>query len=344
MLNAEGDIVRQGRVRTNERAMRVEFSKLSPAQMAMEAGTHSGWVSRLLAGLGHEALVANPRQLPSIYQNHTKNDQVDAEQLARLARLDPKLLKPIRHRSGNTQTDRAMIQARDLLVRTRVKLIGHVRDMVKGTGERLEKCSTPCFYERAKGAIPDGLKPALFPILEVIRELNIRIGEYDARLEEMAAKKYPETNLLRQVKGVGALTALGYVLTIEDPRRFPKSRSVGSYLGLRPRQGDSGKSHPQLRITKAGDGYLRKLMVTSAHYIIGPFGPDTDLRRWGLALASRGGKNAKKRAVVAVARKLAVLLHRLWVTGEVYEPLRQAKRKEAAKREEGKKKGATKAA
>jgi len=146
------------------------------------------------------------------------------------------------------------------------------------------------------------------------------IQDYDRRVEELA-KKYGHTKLLRQVKGVGALTSLAYVLTLEKPERFPKSRDVGPYVGLVPKQEDSGESQPQLGISKAGDTMVRKLLVGSAHYILGPFGPDTDLRRYGLRLCERGGKNAKKRAAVAVARKLAVLLHRLWVSGEVYEPL-----------------------
>jgi len=160
----------------------------------------------------------------------------------------------------------------------------------------------------------------------MIDELSERIDEYDQVLEHVAEKRYPQTALLTQISGVGTLSAITFVLTIEDPHRFARSRDVGSYLGLRPKQQDSGDRSPQLRITKAGDQYLRKMLVSCAHYIIGPFGPDTDLRRWGLKLCERGGKNAKKRAVVAVARKLAVLLHRLWVTGEVYQPLRpQAK-------------------
>jgi len=133
---------------------------------------------------------------------------------------------------------------------------------------------------------------------------------------------------MRQIGGVGALTSLVYVLTIGDPARFRKSREVGPYLGVVPRQEESGESAPQLRITKAGDEDLRCLLVGSAHYILGPFGKDSDLRRYGLALSERGGKNGKKRAVVAVARRLAVLLHRLWVSGEKYEPLRNARLKE----------------
>ena len=165
----------------------------------------------------------------------------------------------------------------------------------------------------------------------MIDELSVRIAEYDEMLEHVAQTRYPQTTLLKQVSGVGTLSALAFVLTIEDPHRFARSRDVGSYLGLRPKQQDSGDRSPQLRITKAGDSYLRRMLVSCAHYILGPFGPDTDLRRWGLKLCERGGKNAKKRAVAGVARKLAVLLHRLWVTGEVYEPLRnQAKANVAA--------------
>ena len=150
------------------------------------------------------------------------------------------------------------------------------------------------------------------------------IKEYDREIAELE-KKYPQVARLQQISGVGPLISLTFVLTLDDHLRFRKSRPIGSYLGLRPRQRDSGESQPQLRITKAGDGYLRSLLIQGAHYILGKFGPDTDLKRGGLKLAARGGKNAKKRAVVAVARKLSVLLHRLWITGEAYEPLRNAR-------------------
>ena len=159
----------------------------------------------------------------------------------------------------------------------------------------------------------------------MIAGLDAQIRALDEKIEEMAKARYPETALLTQVAGVGTLTATVYVLTLEDPQRFPRSRSVGSYLGLRPQQRDSGSLQPQLRITKAGDEHLRWLLVGAAHYILGPFGPDTDLRRWGLKLAAPGGRAGKKRAAVAVARKLSVLLLRLWATGEVYEPLRNAR-------------------
>jgi transposase len=198
--------------------------------------------------------------------------------------------------------------------------------MVKSMGGRLPTCTADCFHKRVLEDLPKELKPALRPVLETIGALTTKIRRFDRLIEELASKRYPETNVLRQVSGVGPVTSLSFVLTIEDPARFRRSRALGAYLGLSPRRSQSGDVDPELRITKAGDDDLRRLLVGSAQYILGPFGPDTDLRRWGLLLAARGRKNAKKRAVVAVARKLAVLLHRLWVTAEVYEPLRNSQR------------------
>ena len=212
----------------------------------------------------------------------------------------------------------------------RTKLINGVRCLVKGTGARVRKCPSGQFTSRAHEQMPNEVRTAAAHLLEVIDELSEKIRYYDELLEHVAQTRYAYTPVLKQISGVGTLTALAYVLTIDNPWRFERSRDVGCFLGLRPKQQDSGERSPQLRITKAGDSYLRKMMVSCAHYILGPFGPDTDLRRWGLKLCERGGKNAKKRAVVAVARKLAVLLHHLWVTGEVYEPLRNAAAKVAA--------------
>jgi transposase len=330
VLNAGGQVVDEGRVPTTAEALRRRFGGLPRMRLVLETGTHSPWIGRLLEEGGHEVLVANARRLRLIAESDSKSDRTDAETLARLGRLDPALLKPIRHRGAAAQRDLAVIRARDALVQARTQLVNHVRGAVKGVGGRVPKCSTESFPTRGRVAIPEALRPALTPLLDVIATLTQEVRRYDHQVEALATTRYPETAALQQVPGVGALTSLSYVLTLEDPARFPKSRAVASYLGLRPKQRDSGERAPALRITKAGDAFVRRLLVGSAHYILGPFGPDTDLRRWGLTLAARGGKNAKKRAVIAVARKLAVLLHRLWVTGAVYEPLRLATRRQAA--------------
>jgi transposase len=281
-------------------------------------------VSRYLEKLGHEVLVANARQVRVIYDNDRKTDTVDARTLARLARVDQNLLHPIRHRSAAAQADLAVLRARDQLVAVRTTLINCVRGMVKSVGERLPRVSADYFAEKAGGQVPACVKVALSPLLEEIRRLTASIREYDRLIEELARTKYPGTQLMRQIPGVGVVTSVAFALTIDDPNRFHKSRDLGSYIGLRPKQSDSGSSTPQLSISKAGDHMLRKLLVNCAQYVLGPWGQDCDLRRWGLSLMARGGKNAKKRAVVAVARKLAVLMHKLWVSGEVYEPLRQS--------------------
>jgi transposase len=321
-----GEVVEEGRLRTTPEALRRRFGPEQPLRIAIEAGTHSPWVSRVLEECGHEVLVANARKLRLIYANKRKTDEVDAENLARLARLDPKLLYPLKHRGEDSQAHMAIIRSREALVSTRTQLVNHVRGTVKSFGARLPKCPARSFHKRASEHIPEALRPALGPILETIGSLTERIRQYERQLEEISKEHYPETDLLRQVEGVGPLTALAFVLTLEDPYRFAKSRCVGAYLGLVPASDKSGDRDPQRRISKEGDEMLRKLLVGSAHYILGPFGSDSDLRRHGEKIASRGGKNAKKRAAVAVARKLAVLLHRLWVTAEVYDPLHNAHR------------------
>ncbi len=286
---------------TREKALRERFSGCSPMLIALETGTHSPWVSRVLRECGHEVLVANSRKLRLIYENPSKDDRVDALYLARLARVEPGLLSPVQHRGASAQKDLALLRSRDALVAARTQLINHVRGLVKSVGSRL----------------------GLLPVIEEIASLNDRIKALDRQIQVLAQEGYPQTKLLRQVSGVGPITSLAFVLTLEAPERFRKSRTVGPYLGLVPGRKQSGDSDPERRITKHGDRCLRRLLVNAAHYILGPFGEDCDLRRFGTKLASRGGKNAKKRAIIAVARKLAILLHHLWRSGEVYEPLYQ---------------------
>ena len=330
-----GEVMEEGRLRTTPEAFRRRFASERPMRIAIEAGTHSPWASRVLEELGHEVLVANARKLRLIYSNKQKTDQIDAENLARLARLDPKLLYPVRHRGEESQAHMALIRSRQAMIGCRTQLVNHVRGAVKSFGARLPKCPARSFHKRAAAHIPEALRPALEPILQQIASLTERIRDYDRQLEAISDEHYPETGLLRQVEGIGPLTALTFVLTLEDPHRFEKSRSVGAYLGLVPARDQSGDRDPrEKRISKEGDEMLRRLLVGSAHYILGPFGSDSDLRRHGEKIAARGGKNSKKRAAVAVARKLSVLLHHLWVSGEVYDPLynvhRRQEQKEAA--------------
>jgi transposase len=321
-----GETLGEGQLRTRREEVAEFFRALSAARVIVEVGTHSAWVREVVVGCGHEVLVANPRLMEGTKRRKRKNDRIDANKLARLGRIDPQSLFPIRHRSSEVRQDLVVLRARDALVSVRTQLINTTRGLVKSMGTRLPKCSSPSFPNKVEEALPAEVRESLLPLVRLAEELSDRIKVYDKRIEKLGREKYEyeHTELLRQVKGVGPLTSLAYVLTLENPDRFAKSREVGAYLGLVPKQEDSGDSQPQLGISKTGDVMLRRLLVGSAHYILGPFGPDTDLRRYGVRLCARGGKNAKKRAAVAVARKLAVLLHRLWVSGEVYEPLRHA--------------------
>jgi transposase len=321
ILGLAGETLAEGQFRTRKQEVAEFFQALAMSRVVIEVGTHSAWVREIIAGFGHEVLVANPRLMEGSKRRRRKSDRIDAEKLARLGRVDPKSLHPIQHRSTEVREDLVVLRARDALVKSRTELINSVRGLVKSMGGRVTGCSSVAFSQKATAEIPEEVHETLQPLLRLIATLSEEIKTFDQRIEKLATEKYMHTQLLRQVSGVGPVTALAYVLTLETPLRFARSRDVGPYLGLVPKQEDSGDIQPQLGISKAGDRMLRKLLVGSAHYILGPFGPDTDLRRFGMRLCERGGKNAKKRAAVAVARKLAVLLHRLWVSGEVYEPL-----------------------
>jgi transposase len=322
ILDEAGNVIWERNLPTTSNGIRQAFGRIPRCRIALETGTHSPWVSRQLSELGHEVIVAHARNVRLIGESSRKDDQVDARTLAQLARIDPGLLGPVRHRSAQAQIHLTVIRARAVLVSTRTALVNAARGLTKSYGERLNKCGTEQMNRDSSKGLSQELREALDPLLREIESLNERIAEYNGRIEQIAKEVHPEVARLKQVKGVGTLIALTYVLTLDDPQRFRRSRDAGCFLGLRPGRRNSGKSEPQLHISKEGDRYLRTLMVQGAHYVLGPFGQDSDLRRWGLKLAERGGKNAKKRAVVAVARKLAVLLHKLWVSGEVYEPLR----------------------
>lgn len=324
------DIEEQGRVRTDKQALKRKFAALPPARVAMEVGPQSPWISRLIADCGHEVIVANPRKLKMIYANDRKSDKVDAAILARVARLDPKLLAPIQHRGEAAQLDLAKLRARDAAVRARTLLINAARGMGKATGHTLPKCGAACFHRKALQDAPDELLPVLKDLVSLIGAATETIKAYDAEIERMCREDYPETELLQGIAGVGDLTSMAFVLTIESPERFAKSRDVGSYLGLTPRRDQSGAQDPALGITKAGDPFLRRTLVQAAHYLLGKLNiHDSELRQWGLKLAGpldakgKHNKRLKKRATIAVARKLAVLMHSLWRNGEVYAPFHQ---------------------
>jgi transposase len=326
ILNADGEVISEGTLPTTKPGLSSLFEKMPSSRVAVEVGTHSPWVSRQLAGYGHEVIVANPHKVKLISQSIHKNDRMDAQQLARLARVDPQLLGPIRHRGEEAQADLAVIRARAELVEARTGLINCARGLVKPMGERLKLCDADNVGEALGKGLSAAAQRAVRPLLKSVEALTAQIRMCDQQIQEIA-KRYPAIELLTQVYGVGTLIALSFVLTIEDAERFAHSRDVGPFLGLQPKQRDSGNHQPQLGISKAGDRLLRTLLVQAAHCMLRKGAPESDLRMWGLKKTEKGGKNAKRRALVGMARKLGVLLHRLWVTGEVYDPLYNRKQR-----------------
>src|SRR5271163_553908 len=217
VLNGGGEVVLESRVATSPEAMRKTFEKMPQSRIALETGTHSPWVSRLLSELGHEAIVAHSRNVRLIGESRRKDDRLDAQALARLARIDPKLLSPIQHRSVQAQAGLAVIRARYALVRARTALACSARGLTKSFGERIRGRNPKGFCSATSEALSPQLQVALAPLLSALETITAHIREYDAQIEELAEKSYPEVALLKQVKGVGTLIALTYVLTLEDP-------------------------------------------------------------------------------------------------------------------------------
>ncbi len=315
-----GEVGIDAKFPTTKEALGTLFGEIPRSLVVMECSGASPWVSRLAAAPGHEVIVADPRKLRGMWDTTKKNDRRDALLLAQLGAERSASLVAVRHRSETAQRHLAVVKARALLVEARTKLVNGARGIVKSGGGRLPACSPESFHRRAAAAVPEELRAALDPVVAAVAAITEAVREHDREIERLGKEAYPVTQLLREAPGVGPLTSLAFVLVIDDPARFKKNRDVGSYIGVVPKQDQSGETDKQLPITKCGDALLRRLLVQSAHHVLGPFGKESRLRTWGLALAARGGRNAKKRAVVAVARKLAVLLLAMWKSGEHYDP------------------------
>lgn len=328
--NTAGEEVERGKVATTREGLEKHFAGMEPGRMVMEAGTHSNWVRVQLETYGHEVIVANPREIPGITRSSRKSDAEDARKLGMYGRVDVRILHPIRHRSLERQQDRMAVRSRAGLIEARTKLINMARGLAKSVGHRLASCGSEQFAERVRQQLAPELASSIGPVLEAIDGLTDQIRRLEGEIQRLIEEKYPESKQLQQVWGVGPQTALSYVLTLESAEHFGRSRTAGAYLGLGPKQSQSGGRDPQLGISKAGDSHLRWLLVECAQRILSRPAPDSDLKRWGERLYARGGKNAKKRALVAVARKLAVLLHKLWRSGATYDPLYTSRRRESA--------------
>lgn len=318
-----GRVEQSYRVASTQGGLSKVFGKVAAQRLVLEVGPMSPWMSRALREWGHEVLVVDPSSIWS--SKLRKSDRIDAERLARLGR-DPSQVSRVCHRSPQSQCHLAILRAREAVVSARTGLICHVRGVVKAWGQRLPKVTSDAFSKKVDAVLPQELRAALGAVLDLIAGMTETIRAYDRQIDRLCNEVYPETQLMRQIRGVGPICSLAFRLTLDDPGRFRKSRTVGAYLGLAPGLRQSGDQDQPLRISKQGDAFVRRLLVNCANYILGVFGEDCDLRRHGERIARGGGSVAKRRAKVAVARKLAVLMHRLWITSEEYDPLYASKK------------------
>lgn len=314
-VEESGEVRETASVRTSRACLREYFGSKERMRVVLEAGGSSPWVSRLLEELGHEVIVCSPRRVRLIAESTLKNDEVDAEVLARLVRLDPGFLKPIRHRCEEAQLLRSRLKIRRALVNARTSWINTIRGLLRSFGYRVPGGTAKSFTRRAtRLELPEELRVAITPLLVQLDLVSQELARCDKDLAAMAATM-PVVRQLREIPGVGVIVALYFVLTVDDSNRFRNSRDLGAYFGLRPQIRASGAVSRYGRITREGDPEMRRLLVQAAQSVFRTKA-DSELKRWAVRLAARRGK---AKAAVAVARKLAALMHHLWVTGKRFE-------------------------
>jgi transposase len=318
-LSEGGSVTVRRRIATTETGLRRFFGPRPRAQVTLESGPVTPWVYRLLCELGHEVTVVNPRRVRLIAESTLKTDGIDAEVLARLSRVDLDLLRPVHQRTPEAQALRTRLRVRTSLVKTRTSLINAVRGTVRAQGYRVPSCPAKSFVTRFSSlTLSSSLAQAIEPLVTTIGELTDRINGLE---QELVTESKSNDLLVRlqSVPGVGPLVSLAYVGWMDTPDRFSRSRDVGACLGLRPSLRSSGGHEIRGRITREGDIEMRRLLVQAAHAAL-HCRKDSALKRWAQTLTHRVGKS---KAIVALARKIAVLLHRLWVTGDRFQAFPQ---------------------
>jgi transposase len=241
VLDAVGDVLLEQKVSTTPKAMRDVFGVMPRCRIAPETRTHSPWASRLLSGVGHETIVADARDVRLIGESKRRDDRMDAFTPARLVRIDPQLLCPVKHRSAEAQADLIVIRARAALIRNRTTLVNAARGLTKSDGEKLSRGSARSMRPKAAQDLSPELKNALGSLMKEIESVSERIRDYEELLESMAQTKYAEAERQKQIKGVGTLIALTYMQTLEDPHRLHKSRDAACYVGLQPGRRNSNR-------------------------------------------------------------------------------------------------------
>lgn len=299
--------------------------------VVFETGTHCRWMDRLFKEMGFKTIVGNPGKIPSITKSNTKNDRNDARELARLAIADPAMLHPVFLRDEVYQQMLRFHHSRNMLISQRTQTINQIRGFAKSMGHRIECSSTEKFHELSKADWPRELEECAWPLMGVLKTVNLKIKAYDRLIERLAERPEfkPMVERVRVVYGVGVIGSTVFVAAIGGrPDRFDHTRDIGAYLGMIPKQDQSGDDDKQLHITHAGADIVRATLVECAGVVMMSNAKDTDLKLKGLRIAMHGGGIAKKKAKVAVARALAVtMLAMLKDPEREYVPLSEEGRK-----------------
>lgn len=307
VMNQAREILMEAKIPTTRQALNDFFRQREKSMVIYEAGPHALWISELLGSLGHETIACHARRVRLIAESRNKNDRVDAEVLARLSLSDLELIKPIQQRSRQTLDQRSIVHARAALVETQKRLRTMLRGMVKPFGVRLATGKKRALAELATAKLPEHAAQSIDAILKTLSVLAEQIQKLTERVEQLA-DSHPAAARLQTIPGVGPLVSLSYIHAIEDPARFSRT-DIGPYLGLTPsNRSSAGKKLAPKEKGRPGDPYVRSLLVQSAWTLMNSRS-QSDLARWGRRLSERIGG---KKAAIALARKIATLMHHLW--------------------------------
>jgi len=291
------------------------------ARIGIETGAMTPWLVHELRNVGLDVVCLDARHArAALKMQINKTDQNDAEGLAQIVRTG--WFRAVHVKSFDSHRVRALLGARTQLVGMTTRLSNHIRGVLKTFGLLPGAMRGLPFDRKVEALLVEHADVALIvqPMLVAWRQLRVQIKAFDKAIRKLV-RSNTTCRLLMSVPGIGVLSALAYVSTVEDPERFARSRSVGAHLGLTPRQYQSGEVDRSGRISKCGDNLARTLLYEAAGVVLSRVKRDSGLKIWAQAIAKRSGSGKAK---VALARKLSVILHSIWRSGQPFRWSEQA--------------------
>lgn len=332
MINEKGEMVREIELVTDPDAIHSFLlgTGFQIEKIGLESGSMTHWLTKGLRSYGYEVHPMESRKMAAILATIVnKTDKNDARGIAEALRAGH--YKQCVHRSDSSMNLRTVLNSRDLLVKQRTQLTNSIRGFIRTYGIRLPKGRGKDFHERVLEAIEGQAEEILFSIeilLKTYLSLEEQISKFDIWLKRYSSQS-KQVSLLKSVDGVGDITALAYITEVDDPNRFSNSRDVAAYIGLTPNQYSSGETQKQGRISKQGSSYLRFLLIEAATVLLTRCKQWSPIKSWGLKLMKKKGK---KKAIVAVARKLAVTMHSMLLSEKNFNRKGKSKRLDNAEK------------